>query len=76
MTPLRRARVSPYQYTCYEIGLSHPIIPQFMNDNEKDNKQVQTVAYLGFQKGGGGETPRWWGAGEGSEKKIIFTSSK
>ena len=42
------------------------------------DKLRYTVAYLGFQKGGGGETPRWWGAGEGSgegpppQKKIHF----
>ena len=36
---------------------------------------LRTVAYLGFQKGGG-ETPRWWGAGEGlcplPPKNIII----
>jgi len=30
-----------------------------------------TVAYLGFQKGGGGETPRWWGAGERSGEGAV-----
>jgi len=31
-----------------------------------------SVAYLGFEKGGGGETPRWWGAGRGLGKKIHY----